>query len=102
MAYTGSARNRREFSIPRFKGEAIVAPSLVFRYAAPGFPKIWLEIPWCRLKKKPQSYGTFSSLCPSPVIESASSRPFVPPRISAYWGNFGRTLAKMPKAIELS
>lgn len=49
-------------------------------------------------KNSPQSYGTFRSLCPSIVMESASSIPSTPALRKAYSGVAGSTRANGPRA----
>ena len=100
VAYTGRPLKRREFSIPTFSGDwiALGAVTPVLKYAALG---LWntcrTRFGW-RQKKKPQSYGTFKSLCPSPVIESASSSPSAPRQMRSNSGKLFRILANAPKA----
>jgi hypothetical protein len=85
------------------------------RYAALGFPKIEESMNEDLVRKKPQSYGclelehhgkitetkltTLSILCPSPVIESASSRPDADFIRDVNSGVVGRERANIPKAV---
>ena len=59
------------------------AVALADKYAAFGLAKTRSASERCRDRKKPQSYGTLSSLCPSPVMLSARSKPAVQSLIGA-------------------
>lgn len=54
-AYAGSARNRREFSRPMFKGEGMLDGAPDERYAALGLVKADCKVRYDLVKKIPQS-----------------------------------------------
>ena len=90
VAHTARARARREFSGVRKPGLGW-GSSAEGRYGAPTL-SARANRAGSRTNETPQSYGTFSHLCASTVIESACSTP------SVRWRDSGAIRAKRPNA----